>query len=266
MPMHALLPHACADQAVPVHSEGQSNADGQSPSARRPVVAIMIGEPEYKTRETLPRFAAKNLQQDYDVVFVLEDSENEGSFPEIDRIATADVLVISVRRKTLPKSQLDVVRRFVAEGGSVVGIRTANHAFCLRKGKSPPECDQWPQFDAEVFGGNYTGHYPNDQASTVCVAERSQDHRIVESMGVDCFEQIGSLYRTSPLADGAHVLLTGKLQSSDREPFAAEPVAWTYTRPDGGHSFYTSLGHPAEFEKPAFERLLRGAIDWIVEQ
>ncbi|MFG0290911.1 MAG: ThuA domain-containing protein [Rhodopirellula sp. JB044] len=261
------MTHARADQATVMNSDGQNNKEGrQSPSPRRPVVAIMIGEPEYKTRETLPRFAEKNLQQDYDVVYVFEDSEDEGSFPEIDRIATADVLVISVRRKTLPESQLDVLRRFVAEGGAVVGIRTASHAFSLRKGKSPPQCDQWPQFDAEVLGGNYTGHYPNDQTSTVCLAERSQAHSIVKNINADCFEQIGSLYRTSPLADGADVLLMGKLQSSGSEPVPAEPVAWTYTRADGGYSFYTSLGHPAEFEKPAFERLLRGAIDWIVEQ
>jgi type 1 glutamine amidotransferase len=42
----------------------------------------------------------------------------------------------------------------------------------------------------------------------------------------------------------------------------AEPVAWTFQRADGGRSFYMSMGHPGDFENPAFVRLLTNAIAW----
>ncbi len=48
----------------------------------------------------------------------------------------------------------------------------------------------------------------------------------------------GSLYTTSPLADGTTVLVQGEIEGKP-----IEPAAWTYKRADGGRSFYTSLGH-----------------------
>ena len=41
-----------------------------------------------------------------------------------------------------------------------------------------------------------------------------------------------------------------------------EPVAWTFTRKDGGRSFYTSLGHKSDFAQPEFCRLLRNSLLW----
>jgi type 1 glutamine amidotransferase len=53
------------------------------------------------------------------------------------------------------------------------------------------------------------------------------------------------------------VLIGRDLRSGEEQP-----VAWTYQRPDGGRSFYTSLGHPADFEDPSFRRLLLNATYW----
>jgi hypothetical protein len=53
----------------------------------------------------------------------------------------------------------------------------------------------------------------------------------------------------SPIADSAEVLMTGAIDGAP-----TEPVAWTFTRTDGGKSFYTSLGAKADFENPAFVR------------
>jgi type 1 glutamine amidotransferase len=54
------------------------------------------------------------------------------------------------------------------------------------------------------------------------------------------------------------VLLTGRAEGIAQP----EPVAWTRTGPGGGRVFYTSLGHPGDFEVPAFRALLRNAIYW----
>ena len=48
-------------------------------------------------------------------------------------------MVVSARRRVLPKGQLDALRKFVAEGKPVVGIRTASHAFAPKAGAKVPD-------------------------------------------------------------------------------------------------------------------------------
>lgn len=50
---------------------------------------------------------------------------------------------------------------------------------------------------------------------------------------------------------------------SDTE--SVEPVAWTNTY-EGGRVFYTTLGHPGDFENPAFCQLLLNAIQWTLNR
>jgi type 1 glutamine amidotransferase len=47
---------------------------------------------------------------------------------------------------------------------------------------------------------------------------------------------------------------------------APEPLAWTYNRPGGGKTFYTSLGSPTDFKNPSFVKLLRNGIVWAAGQ
>jgi type 1 glutamine amidotransferase len=75
----------------------------------------------------------------------------------------------------------------------------------------------------------------------------------------EAFVAGGSLYQVSPLNPKAEVLLTGSVAGHP-----AEPIAWTFIRADGGRSFYTSLGAPADFEHPAFRQLLHNALLWGV--
>jgi type 1 glutamine amidotransferase len=51
--------------------------------------------------------------------------------------------------------------------------------------------------------------------------------------------------------------MLGKVHAKD-----AEPVSWTFTRKDGGKSFYTSLGHKDDFTNPAFTTMLTNAVHW----
>ena len=52
------------------------------------------------------------------------------------------------------------MRRFVASGKPVVGIRTASHAFAARADTAVPEGhDVWNSFDADVLGGHYMNHF-----------------------------------------------------------------------------------------------------------
>ncbi len=71
----------------------------------------------------------------------------------------------------------------------------------------------------------------------------------------------GSLYKSLPLAPTTTLLMMGRAG----EVTPHEPVAWTNSRPNGGKVFYTSLGHPDDFDLPAFQTLLRNAVYWAAD-
>jgi type 1 glutamine amidotransferase len=147
----------------------------------------------------------------------------------------------------------------VQAGKPVVGIRTASHAFAPAKNKKVPEGHAaWPEFDAQVLGGNYHNHHGRQTKTFVRVAAGAEQHPLLAGIRPEEFMTASSLYKTSPLAKGTTLLLMGR--ADDLQPH--EPVAWTFTRADGGRTFYTSLGHPQDFALPPFQRLLRNGIYW----
>ncbi len=235
--------------------------DFRFPGDTRKHWVVLIAEDEYKTDQTLVRWAKEQLERDFRVSFVFNKTDNLNSLVGLDVVSQADALLVSVRRRPLPADDLNQIRAFVALGKPVLGIRTASHAFSLR-GKAPTDgLADWPEFDAEVFGGNYTNHHGNDLIATVSVAKHS-DHPLVSSkdFGTEIFQSGGSLYKVSPLRPGTSVLWMGQIANQP-----AEPVAWTFVRADAGRSFYTSLGHESDFANDAFSALLLNAAHWLVD-
>ena len=221
----------------------------------RPHLVMLIAEREYRTNETLPAFAATHLGRDFRVTTVFGSTADRNLFPGIEEVGMADLLLVSVRRRLLSGVQLQWVRDHVAAGKPVIGIRTASHAFSLRNQAPPAGREEWPEFDAEVFGGSYSTHHGNDLISNVSII--GTEHPITDGLDADPFPQGGSLYQTSPLDEGTEVLSTGAI-----EGLPSEPVSWTFTRADGGRSFYTSMGHADDFMNPQFTRLLYQALCW----
>ena len=220
-------------------------------------LVIVCAEDEYLTETTLPRFALKHLGRDFRVSFVWGSAKDRNLLPGIEVLDDADVMLVSVRRRLLPKAAMDVVRRFVARGKPVIGIRTASHAFCLRNAEPPEGLFDWSEFDPQVFGGSYTNHHGNTLVATAYPNPKATNHPILDGLSGKEFRTGGSLYMTSPLVHGAQVLLFGKVEGKD-----PEPVAWTFLRAGGGKSFYTSLGHVDDFENPEFLQVLVRGIYW----
>ena len=242
----------------PTITSGQilgDNVEFRFSKDRRPHVAIVMAEDEYQTERTLPQFALQQLGRDFRVSYVFSSDTDPNDIPGLEVLNETDVAVISVRRRTPKPEQLALVRKYVQAGKPVVGIRTACHAFCLRNKPSPAGCADWPEFDPQVFGGNYTNHYGNNLTATIRIADGVGDQALLSGIAKEPFTSGGSLYKVAPLAAGTKVLLIGRVEGQPEEP-----VAWTFQRADGGWSFYTSLGHVGDFEKAEFPRLLRNAI------
>jgi type 1 glutamine amidotransferase len=224
----------------------------------KPHAVVMIGEREYKTDETLPRFVAQHLEpRGIRCTIIHADAADGNLFPGLKALKTADVLLLSVRRRVLPEKDLQLVREFLAAGKPVVGIRTANHAF-HNWGQRPEGHAEWQEFDAQVIGGNYTGHHGDGPDAAIRAAEGANDHPILQDVSIDSLVGHGSLYKVSPLAKTATPLLIGRIP--DQMP---EPVAWTHNFGEA-RVFYTSLGHPDDFQSDEFCRLLANAVEWTL--
>ena len=237
-----------------------SNHEFQFAGDRRIRLAMLIAEDEYKTEESLPKFAAQLLGQQFSVVSIFGSAQDRSQIPGIEALDAADALLVSVRRRPLRPEDLQRIRDFISQGKPVIGIRTASHAFSLRDKQPDAGLAAWPEFDAEVFGGNYSNHYGNSLKSTASQAPDAASHPILRSLKLDGFAPGGSLYKTAPLVAGSQALIFGRLPD---EP--EQPMAWTFVRSDGGRSFYTSLGHVDDFAQTQFTTLLSAGIHWACE-
>ena len=222
----------------------------------RPHVAFIVSDDHYDADKTLPKFA-QLLRHRYGCYCTVLHGQGTADIPAMDELEAADCVVVYVRRLALPKTELDKLRRYVEAVKPLVGMRTASHAFSLRGKPGPEASDQWPEFDAEVLGGNYHGHRSNEAGTDVAILPEQTDHPILAGVKPTGWHSVGSLYSTSPIAADATVLMTGSLDDQ------VEPLTWTRTY-RGGRDVYTGLGHPDDFNDPQFVRLLINIIHWAM--
>ena len=224
----------------------------------QPHIVFVVGEREYKTKDTLPKFAAEHLEtRGMRCTFVHADPEDGNLFPGLESLKTADLLFVSVRRRSLPAAQLQLIREYLDAGRPMIGIRTASHAFHTR-GQHPDGHAEWQEFDPLVLGGNYRGHHGAGPKTTITAAEGVDSHPILRNLSVASFVGNGSLYQVKPLQKTAMPILIGAVGELPHEP-----VAWTH-KYKNGRIFYTSLGHPEDFQQEDFNRLLGNAVLWAL--
>jgi nicotinamidase-related amidase len=238
------------------------------PRDGRPRVAVMIGEDEYETWNTLPEFVDQVLLPAGFAVTTLHERVDEpGTFPTlVSALSEGDLLVTSVRRRALLPIQMEALHRHLDAGRPLVAIRTSSHGFSprgeLAEAVENGSREAWTKFDAVVLGGNYHGHHGVGPITTVRAGPEWRDHEILSGIAMEGWTSVGSLYQVSPLAEGTEVLLTGSIPGQ-----SLEPVAWTRRYgPGKARVFYTSLGHPEDFGEPRFRQLLLNAIRWGLGQ
>jgi nicotinamidase-related amidase/type 1 glutamine amidotransferase len=233
---------------------------------RRPKVAFVIGENEYRTWETLPAFAREVLAwRGLRPVLVMAGTHlSDFAFRDYAALGDADLILVSVRRRAAPRAMLDLLRARLDAGKPLIGIRTASHAFAPRADAlaGQPELATWPAFDAEVLGGNYAGHHGTGPTTAVEAATEAATNPLLAGVPLDAFTSASSLYKTGPLKPDATAVLLGRIPGQP-----AQPIAWT--RRHGAREarvFYTSLGGPSDFAEPRFQRLLLNAVLWGLGQ
>ena len=226
-------------------------------------VVCVIGEDEYDTKTTLPAFALSELQpRGVRVTVVHADEAQPNRFPGMEVVREADLVLLSVRRRLPSDEELAPLREHLEAGKPLVGIRTASHAF---ESREPGERQAWQDFDDQVLGGDYQGHYgnkpPGGPPTLVRVLEEQSGHPLLAGIEPGEWRVTSHLYKNRKLAEGTCVLMSGQVSGEE----TVEPVTWTHSY-RGARVAYTSLGNPEDFELPAFRRLLVNAVFWALEQ
>jgi len=228
----------------------------------RPHVVFMVSDDHYHGDKTMPEFAQR-LREEAGIHATVLHGEGGHSIPGTENIATADAVVVYVRRLGLAPEQLAALQAHVKAGKPVIGIRTASHGFKIKFAEDgtyevPEGQAEWTTFDGEVLGGSYHGHEANDLESDV--KNVHSGHPIMKGVTPAEWHSKGSLYNVLPLAEDSVVLQNGSV------PEVVEPVTWVREAADGrGKVFYTSLGHPDDFKEPQFHTMLVNAVEWVLE-
>ena len=182
---------------------------------RRQTIAFIIGENEYHTWVSVPEFANQDLaRRGLQLVWVTSSTNtNDREFPNYQAIRNADLLFVSARRRTPRLEMIELIRQHLAAGKPLVGIRTASHAFGgtgdKRQVVNGIEYANWPEFDAEVLGGNYHGHLNAGWVTKLSLAPGAQSHPVLAGVAWQDFQTQSSLYENTPLKPGSQPLLIG---------------------------------------------------------
>lgn len=234
---------------------------------RRRSVVFIVSDDHYHADKTVPIFAETAFLgvgneprlsvADWRVGVIA--GEGTARFRPIGLLDSADVAVVFVRRLAIPVELKGKLQSHLDAGKGLVGLRTASHAFAPRE-RPEKGFDVWPEFDADVLGGNYHNHGANDAGTDVITLPPPPGPGPVPDLPCGDWHSAGALYFTSPLAADAVTLQTGS--ASDR----TEPLTWIrYYGADRARIAYSGLGHPDDFNRPAFRQLLTRLIEWAAQ-
>jgi len=233
-------------------------------------VVFVCGDHEYSGEHTLPLIAA-GLEKDYGVrCTVIKSHPNQNSetnIPGLEVLRTADLAVFYLRWRKLPADQVAHIEAYMKSGKPMMGFRTSSHAFNY---SNDHPLFHWNRWGSEAFGtppgwgGDGHTHFGHEASTDVAVIPGAARHPILSGVAPS-FHVRSWLYRVLPKwppAD-AERLLVGRAVNPNK-PAEENPVAWTWKNGYGGGTFFTTLGHPEDFQVESMQRLTVNAIHWCL--
>lgn len=245
----------------------------------RPLIAFVTAEGEYRANQRLPEFAhelllTKNVNCEFALGKPTGDGEGRHNIENLQILNDADLSVFFVRRRALEPEKLAMIKHYVSSGKPLIGIRTASHAFAAREnipresgdaatfsGKNSEFLSVWPEFDQEILGGNYHGHYGSlKEGSEVSIVPGMENHPLLKGVDPEGFNSRCTLYKNRPLSSvNAQVLLVGTIPGQP-----SEPVLWM-NKNKYGNVIYTALGHWEDWKIESFKNIMVNSVDYFLD-
>ena len=251
-------------------------------------VVFLAGDHEYRSEETLPALARILSKHHGFKSTVFFTTNRETGFIEpgssnisgLDVLRTADLLVVFLRFQDFPDEQMQHIVDYLDRGGPVVGLRTATHAFQIKRSDARFAKYTWNSagefqggFGRQILGETWVSHYGRNhvQSSRLLIEPSNASHPVLRGVK-DVWVQSGG-YTADPI-QGSEVLARGQIldgmtpESSPAKDKKAFPVAWvrTYTAASGtaGRVFTTTHGASEDLLNDGFRRMLVNACLWAV--
>lgn len=244
----------------------QSKSEMDSTDNMRTIVFLISEDPNnYEAHVTIPEFA-RQLEENFRFktqVLLGNGPQHAYEFPDLSVLADADLLVVFCRRLALSEKQMQQIKDYISSGKPVMGIRTANHAFSVRDAEIPEGFTDWWDFVPEVLGSNNKGYGPVDPGTDIYIESTSANHPILQGIDETFWHSTGNVYIVdNTLDEKATVLLRGRVEEAGLD----EPVVWVWENVYGGKVFYSSVGHPEDFNNKDNIKILNQAIAWLIQQ
>jgi type 1 glutamine amidotransferase len=240
------------------------------PETKKPLIVFVTGDHEYSGEATLPVIAAE-LEKNYGfstkVLKAFPDHNSEENIPGLEALKDADVAVFFLRWRRLPADQVKYIEDYLKTGKPVVGFRTTTHAFKYPEGNP---LEKWNAFGEMAFnsppgwGGKAKHtHYGHESSTDVTIIPEAAKNPILTGVGNN-FHARSWLYQVLPdyPSKGSTALLMGHSVNPANPNAFDNPVAWTGKNSFGGKIFFTTLGHPEDFDQEPFQRLVINALHW----
>ncbi len=261
----------------------------QGPGVGKHIVFV-VGDEEYRGEESMPMLA-KILAHHHGfkctVLFAtnkktgLIDPGTVDNIPGLEQLATADLMVMFLRFRELPDSQMKHIIDYTNSGKPIMGLRTSTHAFYYKKYMTSPYAKYSFRnhkfkggYGRQVFGETWINHYGHHQVESTrgIIADGMQAHPILKGVkdiwGESDVYGLTTLHgNCTPLVMG--VVLKG-MKPTDKPNMKKPPipVVWTktYTGDKGktARIFTTTMGHSFDFLNEDFRRLLVNGCYWSV--
>jgi type 1 glutamine amidotransferase len=265
---------------------------GEGPGKGKHVV-LVSGDEEYRSEETLPQLG-KILAERHGfkctVLFAVGkdgtiDPNRTDNIPGLEALKTADLMIIFTRFRNLPADQMEAIADYVDAGRPIIGLRTATHAFSMKKGH-PFFGFSWDNkswdggFGRQVLGETWINHHGSHgkESTRGLIAPGSASDPILKGIKDGDIWGPTDVYTVRlPLPGDSKPLVLGQVlqgMKPDDTPVNGKknepmmPVAWTktYTSKAGktGRVFATTMGAAQDFSSEGLRRLLVNATYWAV--
>jgi len=252
-------------------------------------VVLVSGDEEYRSEEALPQLAkilATRHGFTCTVLFAVDDQgtiepTRSDNIPGLEALDTADLMIIATRFRDLPDAQMKHVVDYLESGRPVIGMRTATHAFNLKKSQTYAKYSYGSKeggFGRLVLGETWVNHHGSHgkQSTRGILVADELDHPILK--GIKDGEIWGptDVYTVNlPLPGDSKPLVLGQvlkgmrpddapLEGPKNDPMM--PIAWvkTYNGTNGqtARVFTTTMGASQDLANEGVRRLLVNATYW----
>jgi nicotinamidase-related amidase/type 1 glutamine amidotransferase len=237
----------------------------------RPVIAFLSAESEYNSNMTLADFAhelllTKGVNCEFALGKPVEGVKEIHNIENLQILHDADLAVFFIRRRGLPPEEMALIKDYVNRGKPVLGIRTASHSFAPEIPKGKPAdflsgLDKWPEFDKEILGGNYKGHFSNQTITTINVVPGMESHPLLKGVSLDNFTSSDGIYRNQNMQSSrAQVLLYGSIANQP-----SQPMLWI-NHTGKNTVIYTSMGSVRDWQNENFRQIMKNCVSYLLEQ